>query len=103
MTAKPPPIRIDLEPEQLSAGLAQVIVAVLRLLHELLERQAIRRFEEGNLSAEQVERLGTTLQAARTQLDTLTETLLETTRTAGQPTVRSPVQGYQPLTGRKSA
>jgi hypothetical protein len=103
MTSKPPPIRIDLEPEQISAGLAQVIVAVLRLLHELLERQAIRRLEEGNLSAEQVERLGRTLQAARTQLDTLTETLIETTRSAGPSTATRSAEGYQPLTGRKSA
>lgn len=42
-------------------GLGQVVVAVLELLRDLLERQALRRMAAGELTAEEVERLGRAL------------------------------------------
>ena len=44
--------------EDLERGLAGLIVVVIDLLRQLLERQAIRRMEGGSLTDEQVERLG---------------------------------------------
>ncbi|MEM9558862.1 MAG: gas vesicle protein K [Planctomycetota bacterium] len=53
--------RIDLDADTVGKGLAQLVLTVVRLLHELLERQAIRRIDAGSLSAGDIESLGETL------------------------------------------
>jgi len=55
------PRRISLDPESVQNGLGQLVLTLVKLLHELLEKQAIRRLETGGLSDDQVERLGMTL------------------------------------------
>jgi len=55
------PRRISLDPESVQNGLGQLVLTLVKLLHELLEKQAIRRLETGGLSDEQIERLGMTL------------------------------------------
>jgi hypothetical protein len=42
-------------------GLAGLVLTLVKLLHELVEKQAIRRIDSGNLTDEEVERLGFTL------------------------------------------
>ena len=42
-------------------GLGQLVLTVVKLLHELMKKQALRRMESGELDAAQIERLGTTL------------------------------------------
>ena len=42
-------------------GLAQLVLTVVKLLHELLEKQAIHRIDGGGLTDEEIERLGFTL------------------------------------------
>ena len=42
-------------------GLAQLVLTLLNVVQDLLERQAIRRMERGNLTEEQIEMLGTAL------------------------------------------
>jgi hypothetical protein len=42
-------------------GLAQLILTLVKLLHELMQRQALRRMEAGSLSPAQVEQLGVAL------------------------------------------
>ena len=54
---------VDLNSENVGKGLAQLVLTVVRLLHELLERQAIRRMDAGSLTPEEIDRLGRTLQA----------------------------------------
>lgn len=76
MTERPPPTRIELAPNEVEAGLGQIVLLVLRLLHELLERQAIRRVDGGQLSDQQIEDLGLTLQQARRHLDHLQQILV---------------------------
>jgi hypothetical protein len=44
-------------------GLAQLVLTVVELLRELMERQAIRRVDSGELTEQQVERLGQALEA----------------------------------------
>lgn len=53
--------RINLDAEKTKNGLAQLVLTVVKLLHELLEKQAIRRIDGGGLTDEEVERLGFTL------------------------------------------
>ena len=42
-------------------GLAALVLTVVELLRQLMERQAIRRVEDGTVTDEQAERLGYTL------------------------------------------
>ncbi|HEX5493020.1 MAG TPA: gas vesicle protein K [Mycobacteriales bacterium] len=56
-------------------GVAGLVVAVIDLLRRLLERQALRRMDGGELSDDQVERLGRTLRALERQVDELAESL----------------------------
>jgi hypothetical protein len=52
--------RVNSDPENLEKGLAQLVLTIIELLRQLMERQAIRRIEGGTLSDEEVERLGQT-------------------------------------------
>ena len=52
--------RINADPESVERGLAQLVLTIVELLRQLMERQALRRIDGGGLSEEQVERLGTT-------------------------------------------
>jgi hypothetical protein len=54
------PGRINADPESVERGLAQLVLTIVELLRQLMERQALRRIDGGQLSEEQVERLGTT-------------------------------------------
>ena len=53
--------RMNLDPDKKKNGLAQLVLTVVKLLHELLEKQAIRRIDAGGLTDEEIERLGFTL------------------------------------------
>jgi len=52
--------RINADPENLERGLAQLVMTIVELLRQLMERQALRRIDSGGLSDEQEERLGRT-------------------------------------------
>jgi hypothetical protein len=52
--------RISLDPESVKNGLGQLVLTLVELVRQLLEKQAIRRIEGGSLSEEEVERLGLT-------------------------------------------
>lgn len=54
-------VRLNLDPDAVKQGLGQLVLTVVKLLHELLERQAIRRIDSGSLTEAQIERLGLTL------------------------------------------
>ncbi|GGV36323.1 gas vesicle protein K [Streptomyces griseoflavus] len=53
--------RLDLEPDTVERDLMKLVLTVVELLRQLMERQALRRFDEGDLSEEQEERVGLTL------------------------------------------
>jgi hypothetical protein len=65
--------RIDTDPEDVSRGLAQLVLTIVELLRELMERQALRRIDTGALSDEQVERLGATFLALDQRMGELRE------------------------------
>jgi hypothetical protein len=64
-----PAVRLNIDGNDVARGFGQVVVAVAEILRELLERQAIRRIEAGDLDDAQVERLGTSLMRISEQLD----------------------------------
>lgn len=55
------PRRLNLDHEKTKNGLAQLVLTVVKLLHELIEKQALHRIEGGGLTDEEIERLGVTL------------------------------------------
>ena len=63
--------RIDAEPETAERGLAQLVLTLVELLRELMERQALRRVETGTLDEETVERMGRTLMALNARMQEL--------------------------------
>jgi hypothetical protein len=52
-------------------GLGQLVLTVVKLLHELMKKQALRRVEGGSLSEAQIERLGDTLMRQAKELERL--------------------------------
>lgn len=55
------PERVDVDPDRVEHGLAQLVLALVEFLRQLLERQAVRRMEGGTLSDEEIERMGLAL------------------------------------------
>lgn len=62
---------INLDPDKVKNGLGQLVLTLVRLLHELLERQAMRRIDSGSLSDDQIERLGVTLMKQAREIERL--------------------------------
>ncbi len=65
--------RAEADPEQLEQGLARLVLTLIDLLRQLMERQALRRIDAGNLTDEEVERLGRTFQALAERMEELKE------------------------------
>ena len=55
------PDRISADPEAIENGLARLVLSIIELVRRLLEKQALRRMDAGNLSDEEIERLGASL------------------------------------------
>lgn len=63
--------RLNIDPEDVKNGLGQLVLTLVKLLHELLERQAIRRIDAGSLSEADIERLGVTLMRQAEEIERL--------------------------------
>lgn len=68
------PERLQLDREDMAHGLAQLVLTVLELLRQVLERQAVHRMEGGTLSDDEVERLGLAFLRLRDTMDELKRT-----------------------------
>lgn len=55
------PERISADAEIVENGLAKLVLSIVELIRKLLEKQALRRMEAGNLSDDEIERLGNAL------------------------------------------
>ena len=67
------PRRIEADPENVERGLAQLVLTLIELLRQVMERQALRRMEGGTLTDEQIERLGETFMKLEQRMEELTE------------------------------
>jgi hypothetical protein len=63
--------RVNSDPENLEKGLAQLVLTIIELLRQLMERQAIRRIEGGTLSDDEIERLGRTFMGLSERMEEL--------------------------------
>ena len=53
--------RIDADPESVERGLVCLVLTIVELLRQLMERQALRRAEDGTLTDDKIEQIGWTL------------------------------------------
>ena len=51
--------RIELEPGKIEQGMVKLVLAVVELLRQVMEKQAMRRIEAGGLGDDDIDRLGT--------------------------------------------
>ena len=65
--------RVEADPDNVEKGLAQLVLTLIELLRQLMERQALRRVEAGGLDDDQVERMGRTLMLLAEKMDELKE------------------------------
>lgn len=55
------PERIAADAESVENGLAKLVLSIVELVRRLLEKQALRRMDGGNLSEQEIEQLGSAL------------------------------------------
>ncbi|MEU2247977.1 gas vesicle protein K [Streptomyces sp. NPDC019224] len=65
--------RVDLDSGRMGQDLVTLVLTVVELLRQLMERQAIRRIDEGDLTDEQTEEIGTTLMLLEQRMTELCE------------------------------
>ncbi|MFE2445423.1 gas vesicle protein K [Streptomyces melanosporofaciens] len=65
--------RIEVDEESVRKSLAGLVLTIVELLRQLMERQALRRVEQGGISDEQMEKLGLTLMALEQNMAELRE------------------------------
>jgi hypothetical protein len=65
--------RVNADRENLEKGLAQLVLTLIELLRQLMERQALRRIEGDSLTADEVERLGETFMLLEERMNELKE------------------------------
>jgi hypothetical protein len=65
----PPPAGVT--PSTPAAGLVRLVLTLVRLLHEVLERLAVRRMEGGNLSPREIVNVGAALLAQAVEVEAL--------------------------------
>jgi hypothetical protein len=67
------PERIDIDPDDVERGLAGLVLGLVELLRQVLERHAVRRMEGGTLTDEEVERVGLALMRLERKVRDLAE------------------------------
>jgi len=64
---------LDIDREGAERSLAGLVLTLVELVRQLMERQAVRRIDEGDLTEDQIEQMGSTLMALDTQMVRLRE------------------------------
>jgi hypothetical protein len=65
------PQRLETDPESVERDLFKLVLTVIELIRQLMEKQALRRVDEGDLTDEQVEGLGLGLMHLEQAMDEL--------------------------------
>lgn len=65
--------RVEVSEDNPGKGLAHLVLTLVKLLHDLLEKQAVGRMERGTLTDAEVERVGRTLMKQAEELERLCE------------------------------
>ncbi|MET7765360.1 gas vesicle protein K [Streptomyces sp. NPDC005336] len=65
--------RVDIDRDALGRDLVALVLTIVELLRQLMERQALRRIDAGGLTDDQVERIGTTLMLLDQRMSELRE------------------------------
>ena len=52
------PVRLELEPGKMERGLLTLVLSIVELLRQLMEKQALRRIDAGSLSVDEIDRVG---------------------------------------------
>jgi len=65
------PSRINIDSQSVEQGLAKLVLTLIEFIRRLLEKQAVRRMEGGDLSPEQIEELGLALMRLEAKLQEL--------------------------------
>ena len=68
------PERISADPEIVENGLAKLVLSIIELIRRLLEKQALRRMDAGNLTEPEIERLGSALMKLEEKMAELKQT-----------------------------
>jgi hypothetical protein len=68
-----PAARVTADLDNVERGLGQLVLTIVELLRQLMERQAIRRMESGSLSEDQIERMGETFMKLELRMNELCE------------------------------
>ncbi|MEC1521123.1 gas vesicle protein K [Neobacillus niacini] len=63
--------RLPLDSNQVEQGLAKLVLTIIELLRQLMERQAMKRVESDSLTDEQIEELGLTLMRLEEKMEEL--------------------------------
>jgi len=69
----PPTPRLELDADNAARGIGQLALAIVNLIHELLEKQALRRMDNETLTDTQVEEIGLCLMKQSEAIDQLCE------------------------------
>lgn len=67
------PQRLNLEGDKLRVGLARLVLTLVEVLRQVLEREALRRMESGTLTADEIERLGMSFMQVKERLHEMSE------------------------------
>ena len=67
------PRKVEIDKDSVERDLMKLVLTIIELLRQLMERQVIRRVDQGDLADDQIEDLGTALMHLEEAMDELTE------------------------------
>lgn len=63
--------KLQLDPENAGNGLVQLVLALVNMIRELMEKQALRKIEADELTEDQIENIGSTFLALDNKINEL--------------------------------